>query len=983
MSNITPTTVEVPPADAVIEIPPADSRAALAQSKRPQTILVNASSSLHALDATVTYLNTLSHDDVTANTLSPVGVAFQINLDPSARNTIAATSGGSFKLGIDYSRVDLSIGGDFAERLSLYEGHDCTFASDGTVTACSIILPMHGYHDVARQQLVAEIDAATVERWFGNEKRAQPAQPTASSTAMPTDTLPASTPWPLHVYLPSLANQSTLGQQPPDPTPPPAPGDEGEVPPARPSGSPIIILSAGTDSPTGDYGAVPVGDVLDYQVGLNAGTAAINYPIPLPPAAAGSMPDVSLNYDSGAVDGTSLARSAQPGPVGLGWTMKSGAIVRLMRTAPSGTGNLCYTVSGTDFVFSLNGMSSRLVQISGNDYALRDDPRWKVQRLAATGSHPDYEKLYWLVTSPDGTKYRFGGEFEPETGVDQNSVFWVPSFINATASSCNTGAGGLQNRAWQWNLDRVEDKNGNLISYFYEQEQNYFKSWNYLTSSYVHRPYVRAGQVKRIEYAKRNGVSVQPNARVLFHSEMRCNDPTQVSTCDTAAKFSDTPTDLQCGPSGCAKISPTFWTYRRLHAVQTQVYDNTNARWTTAGLYELNQSFPIPPVDPNGFTSTQKLWLDSIVRRPGGDFKWSPYNQIEAEDADASNGITIAGTDDVGSGDNVDSIQAGDWLRFDRVNFSEDTNLFLARVWSSAAMNIEVRLDSPAAAPVATIPVPNQSSTWKTVSAALSGVTGIRDVYIYVSGANINKLKLNWIRFNRAAIPIVDIAPVQFGYVMLANRNNPYATLRYQIMPRVMTMTNELGGVTEFTYGQTHTTNGSVTCTTSSMDNTVARPPLDCFRGYYVSDFAGQGDITFAKYKVLQTRSWDAFSGNAVQTLSYSYSPPVFAYYDDPTSDRKYWNDFRGHEVVTTTDAAGVKVEHRFYRGLNGDRLNTSGGTFSANVTRSDGTTMTDFAWLRGKGFETRVIAPGGTVLDRSLTTYLSTLTAGSGITGA
>ena len=141
--------------------------------------------------------------------------------------------------------------------------------------------------------------------------------------------------------------------------------------------------------------------------------------------------------------------------------------------------------------------------------------------------------------------------------------------------------------------------------------------------------------------------------------------------------------------------------------------------------------------------------------------------------------------------------------------------------------------------------------------------------------------------------------------------------------------------------------------------------------------------MTWWKYKVLQLREWDTFSGNPVKTTTFSYGPPTYAFYDDPTSIYDYWNEFRGHEVVTTTDASGVKVEHRFYRGLNGDKLNSSGGSYAGVVTRSDGTTLTDYAWLSGKEFETRVIAPSGATLDRSLTAYTYTLTAGSGITGS
>lgn len=955
----------LPPADVVLVLPSSDQPVSQAQPRlQPQTQL---GQTPLLSESTITFYSPGTINDEAGggesspSTLSPLNVAFKLNFDTPALQALTpdAKTAKEFTLGVDYSAIAIPYGGDFVERMALYEGFNCTFDAAGHLVDCATLTPLHGYHDYARHQLVATIDTTTLNRWTSDTPKAANDGPTFA----------------YHAYLPAVATTSDADVD----------GD-AEVPSAPNGPGGVIILSAGTDSPTGDYGATPVGDVLDYQVGLFSGSAQTSYPIPVPAAAAGPAPDVSLNYDSASVDGTSISRSAQPGSVGLGWTQKTGAIVRLMRTAPSGTGNLCWTTSGADFVFSLNGVSSRLVKISATDYVLSDDTRWKLQFLTSSASqHPDYDKKYWLVTAPDGTQYRFGGEIEPETNADQNSVFWVPSFVNATSSSCNTGSGGLQNRAWQWNLDRVEDTNGNVVSYFYEQERNYYKAWIYQSGTYQHKQYIRAGHVQRIEYTKRSGTTVQPQARVLFHTEMRCENPTTTAGCDTTGDYPDTPSDLQCGASGCTKISPTFWTYRRLQAIQTQTYNPQTGRWTTAGLYELAHSFPVPPIDANGFTSTQKLWLDSIVRRPGGDWAISPYSQIEAERYDQMNGVTITDTDDLGSGQHAQALQANDWLRFNGVNFGDGAALLLARAWSSAAMSVEVRLDDSAAAPTVRLAVPNLSSAWKTLSVTLPSITGVHDVYLYITGSGVDKLKLNWFRFNRATQPTEDIPAVTFGGVMLANRSNPYATLRYQYMPRIMTMTNELGGVTAFTYGRTHTVTTGLNCGTSSMDDTVARPPLDCFRAYYTSDFAGQGSITFAKYKVLNARSYDLFSGNPAVVYTYTYSAPTYAYYDDPTSDRKYWDDFRGHEVVTATDASGVMTEHRFYRGLNGDRLNSSSSTltYTARITLSDGSTRPDYAWLRGKEVETRVLKANGSPLSRAVTVYTWTLTAGAGVTGA
>ncbi|NJM39329.1 MAG: carbohydrate-binding protein [Anaerolineae bacterium] len=674
----------------------------------------------------------------------------------------------------------------------------------------------------------------------------------------------------------------------------------------------------------------------------------------------------------------SMSRPVQPSAVGVGWDYKPGSIVRLMRAKSNG--DLCWTASGEDFIFSLNGMNSRLVKVNATQYVLRDDPRWRIEVMTSTlTTFPDFDKRFWQVTSPDGTKYRFGGEVEPETGVVQSSLFWVPSFqIYSTSTSCS---GTIQNRGWQWNLDRVEDTNGNVVSYFYEQERNYYQ---YTASSPPTKVYIRSGQVKRIEYTKRAVVTnTQPHARVLFHTEMRCDDPTSVSGCHTTAKYGDTPSDLQCPASSCSKPSPTFWSYRRLHAIQTQITDTMNGTWQTAGTYELGQSMPQPITDANNHTTTVRLQLNSITQLPGGDFNWSPYNQIEAENFDTQLGITITQyTADVGGGDYVELIKSGDYIRFKRMNFSEGANLFLARVWSSAAgTSMEVRLDSPTNPAIATIAIPNQSNAWKTLTSTLSAVSGVHDVYLYFTGSAIDKTALNWFRFNRASAVPQTIPPMQFGYTYFANRAVVTSSpMFYQMTARLTTITNTLGGVTQFTYGQTHS------CGTSpGFTSTTPHPEKDCFVGYYNSDISGSGDIYWNKYKVLNASTGDAFSGNPTQTVTYTYSAPTYAYYDDPTTVRKYWNDFRGHAIVTMTLPNGTKTEHRYFRGMDGDNITWGGYTSSsAVITLSTGTVFTDSSWLRGKEAEVRTLSAANAVLNQSRTVYTATLTAGAaGLTGA
>ncbi len=301
---------ELPLADAIITIPASDARENAALTKQTTTI---ASRSANTFNGRITYLKTapLSEDGTDAGaSVSPVGVAFTLDVDAATRAAVASSSTREVKLGVDYSAIDMPFGGDFVERLALYEGHDCTVADDGTVTNCNRVLPLHGIHDYSRRQLVITLDSDTLARWAQTAPRGTSASPaSASDTSTQFPSLPS------RAYIPML--QGGIAKNA-DPTPI-APPEETD----KPVGRPIIILASGSDGPTGDYGATPVGDVLDFQVGLFTGAGQVNYPIPVPPPAAGTAPDVSLNYDSGQIDGTGIARSAQPGAVGIGWTQKA------------------------------------------------------------------------------------------------------------------------------------------------------------------------------------------------------------------------------------------------------------------------------------------------------------------------------------------------------------------------------------------------------------------------------------------------------------------------------------------------------------------------------------------------------------------------------------------------------------------------------------------------------------------------------------
>jgi hypothetical protein len=96
-------------------------------------------------------------------------------------------------------------------------------------------------------------------------------------------------------------------------------------------------------------------------------------------------------------------------------------------------------------------------------------------------------------------------------------------------------------------------------------------------------------------------------------------------------------------------------------------------------------------------------------------------------------------------GNQAAQLSNGDYLEYSNINFGSGSSQFDARVASGASAGVsglvEVVLDSPSNAPVGSFAVGNTGgwSTWKTIPANISKVTGTHNVYLeFVSGAGGN-----------------------------------------------------------------------------------------------------------------------------------------------------------------------------------------------------------------------------------------------------
>ena len=627
------------------------------------------------------------------------------------------------------------------------------------------------------------------------------------------------------------------------------------------------------------------------------------------------------------------------------------------------------------------------MNVSGNEYRLESDPNWKVTKHTTTNPlHPvnaadaSY-KDYWIVRTTDGTKYRFGAESEDYTGADLNSV----QYVTVRDDSVCPEPTDLCEVAYQWNLDRVVDMHGNVVSYFYEHEMNRYRAegGNGLT---YYREYVRASHLDRIEYTKRNTSSRTANAQIKFNWEIRCGDASSTfGNCTFPGEFWDTPDDLWCkyndtwqSNAACDERAPTFWSQLRLGSIQTMVRrSSTSGRWNTLTTHDLAQTFPHPPSG----NSERKLVLYRIHPRIGGQYEHFGFEQLNAIDHDAMDGVRVTSQSSNEPGDMkfITDFSHGDHIMFEDVYFgagsSGDADKVVLRYSATGAGKFELRssLNGGLFGTVA-FDATGGVRDWETAVVTLdTSQSGISDLYVVAkddAGSTV-AASLYWVRFRGAStadynnipgLPAVDFAAGTGSeyFTWLANRVNHEGTdpqglagVSRMEMPRIERIRNELGGYVEFTY------NGPQTCTQGSTSTPDWTDQHDyCYPALYNGAW-----IAWRKYVVTRMEVGDTFSGNPTETYDYEYwswkdssgtlvSGPSWAHLDDPVLDatKESWNVYRGHGKVRVTDALGEKTEHFFFQGMHGDKLNSSGGSKTRNAKGPHGDLYPDDNWLTGRG---------------------------------
>ncbi|MFJ3692136.1 restriction endonuclease fold toxin [[Kitasatospora] papulosa] len=391
------------------------------------------------------------------------------------------------------------------------------------------------------------------------------------------------------------------------------------------AGTPTVLAAVASDAgKTGDFKATPLSASSTWSTNLSSGDFNWSYDFPVPQVPGSMAPSVGLSYSSASIDGRTGNSNNQASWAGDGFDLWPGAIERRYKPcaddgqkAADGVnkpGDLCW---GYDNAYiTLNGKGGELVPVGKDEYRLQQDDGTRIARLKQTArGNGDDDNEYWLVTDPQGNRFYFGynkleGWAEGKETTD--STWTVPVYGDDDGEPCHaaTFAASWCQQAYRWNLDYSIDTHGNAVAYYYDKEEN---SYGRNLKASDDTRYTRGGFLDRIEYGVQwdQVYSAKPLAKVDFTSTERCI-PDSATDCDSiasdAAYWYDTPWDMNCdAATDCDKgrLSPTFWTRKRLTDITTRVLKGTS--YSTVDSWKLTHRWGQADVD-------YQLLLASIQR---------------------------------------------------------------------------------------------------------------------------------------------------------------------------------------------------------------------------------------------------------------------------------------------------------------------------------------------------------------------------------
>ncbi|PJE98297.1 sugar-binding protein [Streptomyces carminius] len=496
---------------------------------------------------------------------------------------------------MDYSAFAEGFGGDYGARLRLVRLPDCAATAEpGSAECPRQPVPLASKNDAGRRTVTARVTA-------------EPAEPGMSTQA-------------------------------------------GEA-------SALVALVSGIESAKGDYTATSLAPSASWNVANSSGGFSWEYPFRAVPTPGGLNPTIGLGYSSQAVDGRTSVTNNQGSWVGDGFSFEPGYIERAYKPcADDGhkdSAEQCWAHDNATVL--LEGSSAQLIKDDDTgEWHMTGESGARVEKLTGA-ANGDNDGEHWRVTTTDGTEYHFGLNRLPgwTSGKEETDSAWtVPVFGDDSGEPCHnaTFTKAHCKQAWRWNLDYVKDTHGNVMSYFYGAETNYY-ALNGRTDV-DGTAYHRGGHLKRVDYGQRDGqvYAAKAPARVEFTVAERCL-PTETFDCApdkrttaNAAHWPDVPVDLECKAGTHCKAgqaSPSFWTTKRLTGVTTRMRTGTDT-YEDVDAWTLTHRF----LDNGDDSGT--LWLSKIGHegRAGDDHIKLPSVDLH--------GIQLANRVDK-DGDNIDA----------------------------------------------------------------------------------------------------------------------------------------------------------------------------------------------------------------------------------------------------------------------------------------------------------------------------------------
>ncbi|MFE7130735.1 RHS repeat-associated core domain-containing protein [Streptomyces sp. NPDC057638] len=230
-------------------------------------------------------------------------------------------------------------------------------------------------------------------------------------------------------------------------------------------------------------------------------------------------------------------------------------------------------------------------------------------------------------------------------------------------------------------------------------------------------------------------------------------------------------------------------------------------------------------------------------------------------------------------------------------------------------------------------------------------------------------------RTGHSATPAITLPPTTLGYTQLANRldktGDGYAPF---IKDRLSSVADESGGQIDATYS-------APACSWTALP-TPETNTTRCFPQYTGGSETDDPTLQwFNKYVTTAVTETDRTGGAPDKVTAYDYLGGGAWHYDDDdglTKEKhKTWSQWRGYGQVRTQSggqggAAALRTQQDSYflRGMDGDRLNRTGGTKSATATldEGEGAPITDHESAAGFGYKTvQFSGPGGKVLAKTI----------------